>query len=140
KVANESGKNISLYGQEKENTTANLARMNMIRHNSPTADIRADNTLSSPQFLEKDGMLKRFDYVVANPPFSLKNWSNGVNIANDPFERFNLGVPPQKNGDYAFLLHIIASMKSTAKAAVVLPHGVLFRGNAEGNIRKNILQ
>lgn len=140
KVANESGKNISLYGQEKENTTANLARMNMILHNSPTADIRADNTLSSPQFLEKDGMLKRFDYVVANPPFSLKSWSNGVNIANDPFERFNLGVPPQKNGDYAFLLHIIASMKSTAKAAVVLPHGVLFRGNAEGNIRKNILQ
>src|SRR5690606_32724521 len=85
-------------------------------------------------------VLKRFDYVVANPPFSLKNWSNGVNVENDPYNRFTLGVPPEKNGDYAFLLHIIASMKSTGKAAVVLPHGVLFRGNAEGEIRKNILK
>lgn len=140
KVANESGKDITLYGQEKETTTANLARMNMILHNSPTAEIVADNTLTRPAYKEADGSLKRFDYVVANPPFSLKNWSNGVNTDNDEFNRFTLGVPPEKNGDYAFLLHIIASMKSTGKAAVVLPHGVLFRGNAEGEIRKNILK
>src|SRR5690606_32053032 len=140
KVANESGKDITLYGQEKETTTANLARMNMILHNSPTAEIVADNTLTRPAYKEADGSLKRFDYVVANPPFSLKNWSNGVNTDNDEFNRFTLGVPPEKNGDYAFLLHIVASMKSIGKAAVVLPHGVLFRGNAEGEIRKNILK
>lgn len=140
KVANESGKNITLYGQEKETTTANLAKMNMILHNSPTAEIVADNTLSRPAYKENDGRLKQFDYVVANPPFSLKSWSNGVNIDAEEFGRFNLGVPPDKNGDYAFLLHIIKSLKSTGKGAVVLPHGVLFRGNAEGAIRKNILQ
>lgn len=140
KVANESGKDITLYGQEKETTTANLARMNMILHNSPTAEIVADNTLSRPAYKETDGSLKRFDYVVANPPFSLKSWSNGVHVESDQFNRFTLGVPPEKNGDYAFLLHIIASLKTTGKAAVVLPHGVLFRGNAEGEIRKNILK
>ncbi|MDM1410733.1 type I restriction-modification system subunit M [Myroides odoratimimus] len=140
KVANESGKDISLYGQEKETTTANLARMNMILHNSPTAIIVADNTLSRPAYKETDGSLKRFDYVVANPPFSLKSWSNGVSIDSDEYNRFTLGVPPEKNGDYAFLLHIITSLKTTGKAAVVLPHGVLFRGNAEGEIRKSILK
>lgn len=140
KVANESGKNITLYGQEKETTTANLAKMNMILHNSPTAEIVADNTLTRPAYKETDGSLKRFDYVVANPPFSLKSWSNGVNVDSDEFGRFELGVPPEKNGDYAFLLHILKSMKATGKAAVVLPHGVLFRGNAEGEIRKNILK
>ncbi|MBL1411087.1 type I restriction-modification system subunit M [Sphingobacterium faecale] len=140
KVANESGKNITLYGQEKETATANLAKMNMILHNSPTAEIVADNTLTRPAYKEADGSLKRFDYVVANPPFSLKSWSNGVNVDSDEFARFELGVPPEKNGDYAFLLHIIKSLKATGKAAVVLPHGVLFRGNAEGEIRKNILK
>lgn len=140
KVMNEAGKNIDLYGQEKEMTTANLAHMNMILHGAETATIIADNTLSRPFYKEADGSLKKFDYVVANPPFSLKSWSNGVNPDSDEFNRFALGVPPEKNGDYAFLLHIIQSMKSTAKAAVVLPHGVLFRGNAEGEIRKNILK
>lgn len=140
KVMNEAGKNIDLYGQEKETATANLAHMNMILHGAETATIIADNTLSRPFYKEENGGLKRFDYVVANPPFSLKNWSNGVNVENDEFNRFALGVPPEKNGDYAFLLHIIASMKSTGKATVVLPHGVLFRGNAEGEIRKNILK
>lgn len=140
KVANESGKDITLYGQEKETATANLARMNMILHNSPTAEIMADNTLTRPAYKEADGSLKRFDYVVANPPFSSKNWSNGLSVDSDEFNRFELGVPPEKNGDYAFLLHILQSLKSTGKAAVVLPHGVLFRGNAEGEIRKNILK
>jgi type I restriction enzyme M protein len=140
KVMNEAGKNIDLYGQEKETTTANLAKMNMILHGAETATIVADNTLSRPAFRADEGTLKRFDYVVANPPFSLKSWNNGVNVESDEFYRFTLGVPPEKNGDYAFLLHIIHSLKSTGKGAVVLPHGVLFRGNAEGEIRKNILK
>lgn len=140
KVMNEAGKNIDLYGQEKETTTANLAHMNMILHGAETATIIADNTLSRPFYKEADGSLKKFDYVVANPPFSLKSWNNGVNIESDEFGRFTLGVPPEKNGDYAFLLHITQSLKSKGKAAVVLPHGVLFRGNAEGEIRKNILR
>ncbi|MFK7032551.1 type I restriction-modification system subunit M [Flavobacterium oreochromis] len=139
KVMNEAGKGIDLYGQEKETTTANLAHMNMILHGAETATIVADNTLTRPAFKE-NADLKRFDYVVANPPFSLKSWSNGVSVDSDEFHRFDLGVPPEKNGDYAFLLHIIKSLKSTGKAAVVLPHGVLFRGNAEGEIRKNVLK
>lgn len=139
KVMNEAGKNIELYGQEKETATAGLARMNMILHHAETAEIVADNTLTKPAFKVGDG-LKKFDYIVANPPFSFKSWSNGLSVDNDEFKRFELGVPPEKNGDYAFLLHIIASMKSTGKAAVVLPHGVLFRGNAEGEIRKRIIQ
>ncbi len=140
KVMNEAGKNIDLYGQEKETATANLAHMNMILHGAETATIIADNTLSRPFYKEADGGLKKFDYVVANPPFSLKSWNNGVNIESDEYKRFSLGVPPEKNGDYAFLLHILKSLKSNGKAAVVLPHGVLFRGNAEGEIRKNILK
>jgi len=140
KVMNEAGKNIDLYGQEKETTTANLAHMNMILHGAETATIIADNTLSRPFYKEENGSLKKFDYVVANPPFSLKSWSNGVNVDNDEYNRFTLGVPPEKNGDYAFLLHILQSLKANGKGAVVLPHGVLFRGNAEGEIRKNILK
>jgi len=140
KVMNEAGKNIDLYGQEKETTTANLAHMNMILHGAETATIIADNTLSRPFYKEENGTLKKFDYVVANPPFSLKSWSNGVNVDSDEHNRFALGVPPEKNGDYAFLLHILQSLKAHGKGAVVLPHGVLFRGNAEGEIRKNILK
>lgn len=142
KVAEEAEKDITLYGQENEITTANLARMNMILHGNPTAEIVADNTLSHPVFRDTNDekFLKTFDYIVANPPFSLKNWSNGVHINNDEFGRFELGIPPEKNGDYAFLLHIIKSLRSTGKAAVVLPHGVLFRGNAEAEIRKNIIK
>jgi type I restriction enzyme M protein len=139
KVMHESGKNIELYGQEKETATANLAIMNMILHGAETATIVADNTLSKPAYTE-NGKLKKFDYIVANPPFSLSNWSNGVSTDNDEYERFDLGVPPEKNGDYAFLLQIISSLKSTGKAAVVLPHGVLFRGNTEGEIRRNVLK
>jgi len=140
KVGAEANKMVDLYGQEKEISTANLARMNMILHNAPTASIVADNTLSRPEF-KVNGNLRTFDYVVANPPFSLKSWTNGVQTENDPYGRFDgFGVPPDKNGDYAFLLHIIRSLKSTGKGAVILPHGVLFRGNAEAEIRKNIIK
>src|SRR5690606_17455681 len=141
KVGAEAQKMVDLYGQEKEISTANLARMNMILHNAPTASIYADNTLSRPFFKDEAGNLKTFDYCVANPPFSLKSWTNGVQLDNDEFGRFDgFGTPPDKNGDYAFLLHIIRSLKSNGKGAVILPHGVLFRGNAEAEIRKNIIK
>ena len=140
KAADESKTGVTIYGQEMDNATAALAKMNMILHDNPTAEIWQDNTLSSPHFKEKDGTLKLYDFVVANPPFSTKAWSNGFDPANDLYDRFADGIPPAKNGDYAFLLHIIRSLKSTGKGAVILPHGVLFRGNAEGGIRKNIVR
>ena len=131
---------LALYGQEMDNATAALARMNMILHDCPTAEIWKDNTLANPHFRNADGRLKTFDFVVANFPFSNKAWSNGVNVAHDPYQRFAFGVPPAKNGDYAFLLHILASLKSTGKGAVIHPHGVLFRGGAEAAIRREIVR
>jgi type I restriction enzyme M protein len=131
---------VSLYGQEKDNATAGLARMNMILHDYATADIRQGNTIANPLFLEGSG-LKTFDYVVANPPFSDKRWSTGLDAENDPWKRFqHYGIPPAKQGDYAYLLHIVSSLKSSGKGACILPHGVLFRGGAEGAIRRNLIQ
>ena len=143
KVAAQAGKHITLEGQEKDVTTAGLARMNMILHDFPTANILSGNTLAAPKF--KDGQqLRTYDYVVANPPFSDKSWSTGLTLGEsgkgDPFQRFSWGVPPAKQGDYAYLLHIVRSMKSTGKAACILPHGVLFRGNAEAVIRKQLVR
>lgn len=139
KVAAEAGKHITLEGQEKDVTTAGLARMNMILHDFPTANILSGNTLAAPKF--KDGeQLRTYDYVVANPPFSDKTWSTGLTPANDSFQRFAWGEPPAKQGDYAYLLHIIRSMKGTGKAACILPHGVLFRGGAEGVIRQQLVR
>jgi type I restriction enzyme M protein len=141
KVSDEAPNGLTLYGQEKDIATKGLAIMNMWLHGYPEASIAGGNTISTPSFKENDGSLKRFDFVVANPPFSVKNWVTGINPMDDEFKRFRgYGVPPEKNGDYAFLLHILASLKSTGKGAVILPHGVLFRGNAESEIRKNILQ
>jgi type I restriction enzyme M protein len=134
------GLDLALYGQEMDNATKALARMNMILHDCPTAEIWQDNTLSTPHFKDaKTGALKTFDFAVANPPFSTKAWSNGFDPANDLYHRFTYGIPPQKNGDYAFLLHILASLKSSGKGAVILPHGVLFRGGAEAAIRREIV-
>ena len=139
KVAAQSGTRITIEGQEMDVTTAGLARMNMILHDFPTAKIETGNTLSDPKF--KDGnKLRTYDYVVANPPFSVKTWTTGLTPENDPYERFAWGVPPTKQGDYAFLLHILRSMKSTGKAACILPHGVLFRGGAEGVIRSQLIR
>src|SRR6266850_2577390 len=137
---NTAGLDLALYGQEMDNATSALARMNMILHDCPTAEIWQDNVLASPHFKSQDGTLKTFDFVVANPPFSFKAWSNGFNPAADDFKRFEFGVPPAKNGDHAFLLHILTCLKSTGKAAVNLPHGVLFRGGAEANIRREIVR
>jgi type I restriction enzyme M protein len=135
------GLDLALYGQEMDNATSALARMNMILHDCPSAEIWQDNTLSTPHFKDaKTGALKAFDYVVANPPFSTKAWSNGFNPAEDLYGRFAFGIPPEKNGDYAFLLHILATLKSTGKGAVILPHGVLFRGGAEAVIRKEVVR
>jgi len=140
KVGDEARTPVTLYGQEKDAATSSLARMNMILHNNPTALIVQGNTLADPKF--KDGeTLKTFDYVVANPPFSDKRWSTGIDPANDPHERFKpFGTPPGKQGDYAYLLHIVRSLKSTGKGACILPHGVLFRGNAEADIRRNLVR
>lgn len=139
KVAAEAGKHITLEGQEKDVTTAGLARMNMILHDFPTANILNGNTLASPKF--KDGEnLRTYDFVVANPPFSDKTWSTGLTPSKDPYQRFEWGEPPAKQGDYAYLLHIIRSMNSVGKAACILPHGVLFRGNAEAVIRKQLVR
>lgn len=134
------GLDLAIYGQEMDNATSALAKMNMILHDCPTAEIWQDNTLSAPHFKDPMGNLKLFDFIVANPPFSTKAWSNGFNPSEDDYKRFSYGIPPDKNGDYAFLLHMLTSLKSTGKAAVILPHGVLFRGGAEGVIRKRILQ
>lgn len=140
KVAHEAGTKVTLYGQEKDSATAGLARMNMILHDNPTAAIAQGNTLADPKFKDGD-QLKMFDYVVANPPFSDKRWSTGVDPLNDPHERFkSFGTPPEKQGDYAYLLHIVRSLKSQGKGACILPHGVLFRGNAEAEIRRNLLR
>ncbi|WP_075349676.1 type I restriction-modification system subunit M [Algoriphagus marinus] len=140
KVAGEAPNGLTLYGQEKDVGTKGLAIMNMWLHGYPEAAIAGKNTISSPQFTE-NGKLKRFDFVVANPPFSVKNWDSGIVPLDDEYNRFRgFGVPPDKNGDYAFLLHILASLKSTGKGAIILPHGVLFRGNAEAEIRKNIIE
>jgi type I restriction enzyme M protein len=139
KVASEAGKQITLEGQEMDVTTGGLARMNMILHDFPTANILTGNTLSSPKFLDGNN-LRTYDYVVANPPFSSKTWSTGINPSTDPYQRFRWGSPPPKQGDYAFLLHIIRSMKSTGKAACILPHGVLYRVNAESVIRQQLIK
>jgi type I restriction enzyme M protein len=131
---------VTLYGQEKDNATAGLARMNMILHDYATAEIKQGNTIASPLYLDGDA-LKTFDYVVANPPFSDKRWSTGLDAEYDPWQRFqHYGIPPGKQGDYAYLLHILRSLKSTGKGACILPHGVLFRGGAEGAIRRNLIQ
>jgi type I restriction enzyme M protein len=142
KAADESDNNATIYGQEKTVVTAALARMNMILHNHPEAEIKkGQSTISNPLFLNELGNLKTFDYAVANPPFSSKNWTDGFDPANDIFQRYEADkLPPAKNGDYAFLLHIIKSLKSTGKGACILPHGVLFRGNAEAEIRKSIIK
>ncbi len=140
RAAYEAPQGMSIYGQENDNATWALARMNMILHDYSTAELWRDNTLSRPYFKNADGRLKTFDYAVANPPFSAKSWTNGLDPGNDEFGRFEYGIPPAKNGDYAFLLHLIKSLKATGKGAIILPHGVLFRGHKEADIRRNLVR
>ena len=140
KAADEAPGGITVYGQEVDNATWSLACMNLILHGHETAEVWRGNTLAAPYFKNPDGGLKTFDFAVANPPFSAKAWSNGLDPVNDEFRRFAYGVPPARNGDYAFLLHLIASLKSRGKGAIILPHGVLFRSNREADIRRNLIQ
>jgi type I restriction enzyme M protein len=143
KAADVAPHGITIYGQENDNATRALAVMNMWLHNFADAEIVQANTMSSPFFTdEQTGGLKQFDYAVANPPFSYKAWMNGLDPKNDIYKRFEgySNIPPQKNGDFAFLLHLIKSLKSKGKACIVLPLGVLFRGNAEAEIRKQIIK
>jgi type I restriction enzyme M protein len=130
---------ITVYGQEKDVATHGLAKMNMILHGIDDADIRQGDTINDPQLKENDN-LRTFNYIVANPPFSTKSWLKSAK-EEDIYGRWGskIGVPPEKNGDYAFLLHIIRSLKQNGTGACILPHGVLFRGNSETEIRKYIL-
>ena len=138
KAAAEAPRGLTIYGQEKDNATWALAKMNMILHGNEDADIAKGDTITSPEFT-RNGQLRTFDFAIMNPPFSLKSWRNGLGEVND-YGRFEFGQPPAKNGDYAFLLHVLKSLKSIGKAAVIMPHGVLFRGNAEAAIRKELLK
>lgn len=141
RAADEAPFEVAIYGQEKDIATAGLAKMNLVLHNKASGEIAGNySTFSDPQFFEDDEektTLRRFDFVVANPPFSTKNWTDGLK----EYGRFD-GYgdrPPEKNGDFAWLLHILKSLKRNGKAAVILPHGVLFRGNAEATIRQSIV-
>lgn len=139
KAAEEAPKGLTVFGQEKDGATWALARMNMILHDYATADLAKGDVISSPAFGSGD-RLKTHDFVVANPPFSTKSWRSGISPEADPYGRFEAGVPPARNGDYAFLLHAIASLKSSGRAAVIMPHGVLFRSGAEAEIRSRLLR
>jgi len=140
RAADEAPLGVSIYGQEFDPTTSGLAKMNLVLHNKSTGKIVNANTLSNPKF--KDGeSLERFDFGVANPPFSYKSWSNGIDATSDARFSGYGAVPPDKNGDYAWLLHFIHSLKpQKGKGAIILPHGVLFRGNAEGVIRQSVIK
>lgn len=140
RAADEAPHGVSIYGQEFDPTTSGLAKMNLVLHNKSTGKIVNANTLSNPKFKDGDS-LERFDFAVANPPFSYKSWSNGIDTSSDARFTGYGAVPPDKNGDYAWLLHFVHSLKpQKGKGAIILPHGVLFRGNAEGVIRQNIIK
>jgi type I restriction enzyme M protein len=129
---------LKLYGQEKNLTSSSIARMNMFLHGIEDFQVHRGDTLRNPAFFVADG-LKTFDCVIANPPFSLKDWG-AENWANDPYGRNIAGVPPKGNGDMAWVQHMIKSMNSTGRMTVVLPHGALFRKGAEGKIREKLLK
>lgn len=132
---------VDIYGQEKYPDTAGLAKMNFILHNKGTSEIVSGNTLSDPQYTDDFGELRKFDFIVMNPPFSDKDWSDGIKPDEDKFRRFDgYGIPPEKNGDYAWFLHVLKALNNTGKAGIILPHGILFRGNAEETIRREILR
>ncbi|WP_416200567.1 MAG: type I restriction-modification system subunit M [Thermocaproicibacter melissae] len=132
---------VTIFGQEKDIATAGLARMNLILHQKGTGEIRKGNTLASPAFTDEFGELKKFDFIVMNPPFSDKSWSDGIKATEDKYKRFDgYGIPPEKNGDYAWFLHVLKSLDSNGKAGIIMPHGILFRGNSEETIRIAILK
>lgn len=132
---------VTIFGQEKDHATAGLAKMNLILHQKGTGEIKRGNTLVDPAFTDDFGELKKFDFIVMNPPFSDKSWSDGIKPSEDKYKRFDgYGIPPEKNGDYAWFLHVLKSLDSNGKAGIIMPHGVLFRGNAEESIRIQVLK
>lgn len=132
---------VTIFGQEKDHATAGLAKMNLILHQKGTGEIKKGNTLVDPAFTTDFGELKKFDFIVMNPPFSDKSWSDGIKTSEDKYKRFDgFGIPPEKNGDYAWFLHVLKSLDTNGKAGIILPHGVLFRGNAEETIRVEVLK
>jgi len=138
-VRKQGSDNFALYGQESNSTTYQLCRMNMFLHGMDSARIEQGDTLNNPLLLEKDELMK-FDVVVANPPFSLAKWG-AENAAEDKYGRFWRGIPPKGNGDYAFITHMVETLKPKAgRMTVIVPHGVLFRGGAEGKIRRQFLE
>lgn len=135
-------KSVSLSGQEINLNTWAICKMNLFLHGIDDAVVLKGDTLRNPKHLQREGSksIKRFDRVLANPPFSLKSWGKEVWDAGDPYGRDKYGCPPKSYGDLAFVQHMIASLKSEGKLGVVLPHGILFRGGAEGRIREGILK
>lgn len=132
---------VTIFGQEKYPDTAGLAKMNFILHNKGTGEIKSGNTLANPQYTDDFGGLRKFDFIVMNPPFSDKDWTDGIKPSEDKYKRFDgYGIPPEKNGDYAWFLHVLKALESNGKAGIILPHGVLFRGNSEETIRKAVLE
>ncbi|MGM0651053.1 MAG: type I restriction-modification system subunit M, partial [Bacteroidota bacterium] len=140
RVGNEVDSNdYSLYGQESNGSTWALCKMNMLLHGKDNAQIAWGDTLNNPKFVEGDKLAK-YDVVVANPPFSLEKWG-AESASKDRFNRYWRGVPPKKTGDYAFISHMIESaVKDSGKVGVIVPHGVLFRGSAEGKIRQKLIE
>ena len=138
-IEEQGSQDYALYGQEAKGSTYNLARMNMFLHGKDSARLEWGDTLNNPLLKEGDALMK-FDLVIANPPFSLKKWA-GDNIENDPYNRFHRGIPPKTKGDYAFVSHMVETAKAKeGKVVVIVPHGVLFRGAAEGRIRQQLLE
>jgi len=138
-VANHSSKQYALYGQEAIGSTWSLAKMNMFLHGEDNHKIEWGDTIRNPKLLDKNGDLMLFDIVTANPPFSLDKWGHDE-AEHDKYGRFRRGVPPKTKGDYAFILHMIETLKpKTGRMGVVVPHGVLFRGSSEGKIRKQLI-
>ncbi len=132
---------VTIHGQEKDHSTAGLANMNLVLHQKGTGKVERGNTLVDPFFKDGFGQLRTFDFIVMNPPFSDKSWSDGLKPDKDEFHRFDgFGIPPEKNGDFAWFLHVIKSLDSKGKAGIVMPHSILSRGNAEEKIRKAILE
>ena len=138
-VEKQESRNYALYGQESTGSTYQLARMNMFLHGKDSARLEWGDTLNNPLLVEND-QLMHFDVVVANPPFSLKKWG-AEHAEGDMYKRFWRGVPPKDKGDYAFVTHMVETAKpKTGKVVVIVPHGVLFRGGAEGKIRQQFLE
>ncbi len=138
-VEKQGSHDYALYGQESTGSTYQLARMNMFLHGKDSARLEWGDTLNNPQLVE-DGKLMKYDVVVANPPFSLSKWG-AENAESDRYNRFHRGVPPKDKGDFAFISHMVETAKpKTGRVAVIVPHGVLFRGGAEGKIREQLLK